>query len=159
MKKKILIIDDEESIRGVLKDSLEYEGYNVMEAINSEEALRKARSILPDLIILDLGIPSIGGLEVCRILRKDEKTKTIPIIILTVRSREVDKVIGLELLPNHTVTLSPPSHEPLIITLVLLTVPSGGVGSSKVNDPSGQSKPLYTLRLSTVTILSAPAVP
>jgi DNA-binding response OmpR family regulator len=104
MKKKILVIDDEESIRGVLVDSLEYEGYNVIEAIDSEEALRKARSLEPDLIILDLGIPTIGGLEVCRILRKDNKTKSIPIIMLTVRSREVDKVIGLEMGADDYIT-------------------------------------------------------
>jgi len=97
MKKKILVIDDEESIREVVKDILEHEGYNVIIGINSEEAIRKAVTLTPDIIILDLGIPTIGGLEVCRILRKEKKTSAIPIIILTVRSREVDKIIGLEM--------------------------------------------------------------
>jgi len=96
-RKKILVVDDEESIRDVLKDTLKHEGFKVIEGTNSEEALRKAKSLEPDLIVLDLGIPTIGGLEVCRILRNSEGTKHIPIIILTVRSREVDKIIGLEM--------------------------------------------------------------
>ncbi|MFW6172913.1 MAG: response regulator [Elusimicrobiota bacterium] len=104
MKKKILIIDDEESLRSVLKDTLENEGFRVTEGENSEEAIRKAENIKPDLIILDLGIPTIGGLEVCRILRNKEETKSIPIIILTVRSREVDKVIGLEMGADDYIT-------------------------------------------------------
>ncbi|MBN2407996.1 MAG: response regulator transcription factor [Elusimicrobia bacterium] len=104
MKKKILIVDDEESIRELLKDTLEKEGYSIIEAKDSEEALRKAKSVLPDLVVLDLGIPTIGGLEVCRILRKAEETKNIPIIILTVRSREVDKVIGLEMGADDYIT-------------------------------------------------------
>lgn len=104
MKKKILVIDDEQSIREVVKDILEHEGYNVILGANSEEAIRKAIALVPDLIVLDLGIPSIGGLEVCRILRKETNTKTIPIIILTVRSREIDKIIGLEMGADDYIT-------------------------------------------------------
>ncbi|MFH1415426.1 MAG: response regulator transcription factor [Elusimicrobiota bacterium] len=104
MKKKVLVIDDEQSIREVVKDILEHEGFNVIVGVNSEEAIRKTIALLPDLIILDLGIPTIGGLEVCRILRKELKTKTIPIIILTVRSREVDKIIGLEMGADDYIT-------------------------------------------------------
>lgn len=104
MKKKILIIDDEKSIREVLKDILEHEGYNIILGINSEEAIRKAVAIKPDLMVLDLGIPTIGGLEVCRILKKQPETKLIPIIILTVRSREVDKIIGLEMGADDYIT-------------------------------------------------------
>ena len=104
MKKRILIIDDENSIRNVVKDTLEAEGYTVIEGENTEEAIRKAKDLKPDLIILDLGIPTIGGLEVCRILRKNEETAGIPIIMLTVRSREVDKVIGLEMGADDYIT-------------------------------------------------------
>ncbi len=104
MKKKILVVDDERSIREVVKDILENEGYHVLIGINSEEAIRKSIALVPDLIILDLGIPTIGGLEVCRILRKETNTMTIPIIILTARSREVDKIIGLEMGADDYVT-------------------------------------------------------
>ncbi len=104
MKKRILIIDDEGSIRSVVRDTLETEGYSVIEGTNSEEAVRKAKELKPDLIILDLGIPTIGGLEVCRILRKDSETSEVPIIMLTVRSGEVDKVIGLEMGADDYVT-------------------------------------------------------
>lgn len=104
MKKKILVVDDERSIREVVKDILENEGYHVLLGINSEEAIRKSIALVPDLIILDLGIPTIGGLEVCRILRKETNTMTIPIIILTARSREVDKIIGLEMGADDYVT-------------------------------------------------------
>lgn len=104
MKKKILVIDDEQSIREVVKDILDNEGYNIIIGINSEEAIRKAISLTPDLIILDLGIPTIGGLEVCRILRKEKRTMSIPIIMLTVRSREVDKIIGLEMGADDYIT-------------------------------------------------------
>ncbi len=104
MKKKILVVDDERSIREVVKDILENEGYHVLLGINSEEAIRKSIALVPDLIILDLGIPTIGGLEVCRILRKEANTMTIPIIILTARSREVDKIIGLEMGADDYVT-------------------------------------------------------
>lgn len=104
MKKNILLVDDEKEIREVVKDILEYEGYNVILGENSEEAIRKASSLSPDLMILDLGIPTIGGLEVCRILKKDKKTMLIPIVILTVRSREVDKIIGLEMGADDYIT-------------------------------------------------------
>ena len=104
IKKRILVVDDEDSIRSVVRDMLEVEGYAVIEGKNSEEAIRKSRELKPDLIMLDLGIPTIGGLEVCRILRKTSETSDIPIIILTVRDREVDKVIGLEMGADDYVT-------------------------------------------------------
>ncbi len=104
MKKKILVIDDEKAIREVVRDILEHEGFNVIVGSNSDEAIRKAIALVPDLIVLDLGIPTIGGLEVCRILKKENNTRTIPIIILTVRSREVDKIIGLEMGADDYIT-------------------------------------------------------
>jgi DNA-binding response OmpR family regulator len=104
MKTKILVVDDEKPMREVVKDILEHEGYNIILGENSEEAIRKGATLDPDLIILDLGIPTIGGLEVCRILKNDAKTSAIPIIILTVRSREVDKIIGLEMGADDYIT-------------------------------------------------------
>ncbi len=104
MNKKILVIDDEESIRELVRDTLETEGFIVSDGENSEDALGKARKLKPDLMILDLGIPTIGGLEVCRLVRQDSNIAHLPIIILTVRSREVDKVIGLEMGADDYVT-------------------------------------------------------
>ncbi len=123
MKKRILIIDDEASIRSIVRDTLETEGYNVIEGENSEEAIRKARKLKPDLLILDLGIPTIGGLEVCRILRKDDETAGVPIIILTVRSREVDKVIGLEMGADDYITK--PFHRRELIARVKAVIRRG----------------------------------
>ncbi len=123
MKKRILVIDDEESIRSVVRDSLETEGYAVIEGENSEEAIRKATELKPDLMILDLGIPTIGGLEVCRILRKREETAGLPIIILTVRSREVDKVIGLEMGADDYITK--PFHRRELIARVKAVIRRG----------------------------------
>lgn len=104
MKKKILVIDDDKFIRDVVKDVLEPEGFNVIEGVTSEEAISKANHFSPDLIILDLGISPIGGLEVCQILRKEEKTKAIPIIMLTGHSAEIDKLTGLEMGADDYIT-------------------------------------------------------
>ena len=94
--KKILIVDDEESLRNMVSDVLDSKGFNVAAAATSDEALEKVQEELPDLILLDLGIPDIGGLEVCRIIRRTDGIKNIPIIILTARDAQVDKIIGLE---------------------------------------------------------------
>lgn len=104
MKKKILVVDDEEMVRDVIRDLLELEGYNIIEAVNSKEAIAKAKKNPPDLIILDLIIPTIGGMEVCEILRKEEKTKFVPIIMLTGRIMEEDKLMGLEIGADDYIT-------------------------------------------------------
>ena len=94
--KRILVIDDEEAIREMVRDLLESEDFVVSTAKNSTEALEMVKKSPPDLIILDVRFPTIGGIEVCRILKNDEKTKYIPVMMLTVQSSETDKVIGLE---------------------------------------------------------------
>lgn len=104
MKKKILVVDDEEMVRDVIRDLLELEGYNIIEAVNSKEAIEKAKKTPPDLIILDLIIPTIGGMEVCEILKKEEKTKFVPIIMLTGRIMEEDKLMGLEIGADDYIT-------------------------------------------------------
>lgn len=96
LHKRILVVDDEESIRQVVNDILETENFVVSTAKNSAEAFEKIKESVPDLIILDVRFPTIGGIEVCRILKSDKKTKFIPIIMLTVQATETDKVIGLE---------------------------------------------------------------
>ena len=94
--KKILVVDDEENILELVKDILEAENYAVLTAHTSDEAFEKIRTSKPDLIILDLRFPTIGGIETCRILKNDKSTCQIPILMLTVQSTETDKVIGLE---------------------------------------------------------------
>lgn len=101
MPKRILVVEDEETIRHTLRYNLIKEGYLVGEARNGTEALVEARRSRPDLIILDLMLPELNGLEVCRILRQE---MTVPILILTAKDAEVDKVIGLQIGADDYVT-------------------------------------------------------
>lgn len=91
---KILVVDDEENIAQTLKYNLVREGYEVSTTGNGREALDMARNEQPDLIILDLMLPGMNGLDVCRTLRQ---TSTVPILMLTAKEEEVDKILGLEL--------------------------------------------------------------
>lgn len=95
-KQKILVVDDEPDLVELVKDVLERNNYSVISARNADIAIKKVRESKPDLIILDLNLPGIGGIEVCRILKRDRKTNSIPIIMLTVKSTETDKIAGLE---------------------------------------------------------------
>lgn len=96
MAKKIIIVDDEEDITSAINVRLKAEGYDTGEAYGGREALALIRSELPDLVILDVMMPDMDGFQVCRELKKDPKCKRIPIIIFTVRSREIDRKIGFE---------------------------------------------------------------
>ena len=97
MKEKILIVDDEKDIVRMLNYNLKKEGYRTVEAYDGEVALDLAAREHPDLIILDLMLPGVDGLEVCKLLKKESKTSAIPIIMLTAKTQETDKVVGLEL--------------------------------------------------------------
>ena len=99
---KILIIEDEPSMVLGLRDSLEYEGYEVSAAGDGKEGLEKAARAKPDLILLDVMLPVMSGIDVCRALRN--KGIEIPIIMLTARSQEIDKVVGLEIGAGDYVT-------------------------------------------------------
>jgi len=103
-KSTILIVDDEEDILELLNYNLTREGYQVLMAQSGEQALEAAQSELPGLIILDLMLPGIDGLDVCRELKKDSKTQNIPIIMLTAKGEEADIVTGLELGADDYVT-------------------------------------------------------
>ena len=94
--KKILIVDDEQDIVESLKFVLEAADYTCYLAYNGEEGLRLAKEIMPDLIILDVMMPKINGFKVSRLLKFDSKYKNIPILMLTARSQEEDKLIGEE---------------------------------------------------------------
>jgi phosphate regulon transcriptional regulator PhoB len=94
--KKILIVDDEPDILELISYNLKKEGFHITKALDGEEALQKVRAGHLDLIILDLMLPGIQGMELCRILRNNPRTAHIPIIMLTARGEESDKVRGLE---------------------------------------------------------------
>jgi CheY-like chemotaxis protein len=91
----ILVVEDEPNMVAGLRDNFEFEGYRVITASDGVEGLRRALEESPDLVILDVMMPQMSGLEVCRQLRA--KRASIPIIMLTARGQEVDKVVGLEL--------------------------------------------------------------
>jgi two-component system, OmpR family, alkaline phosphatase synthesis response regulator PhoP len=96
-RERILVVDDEEDLLELVNYNLNKEGYRVNCVGTGEDALAEARKTLPDLIVLDLLLPTVDGLEVCRLLKSDSKTQHIPIIMLTAKSEEADVVAGLEL--------------------------------------------------------------
>jgi len=96
LAKKILVVDDEVYILHILDFSLGAEGYEVITAADGEEAMRKARSEKPDLIVLDIMMPKVDGFEACRRLKADPETSPIPVILLTAKGREVDRQMGME---------------------------------------------------------------
>ena len=97
VKRTILVVEDEQDIRDLVRFHLEQEGYAVREADSGERALAQVASERPALIVLDLMLPGTDGLEVCRRLRAAEPTATLPIIMLTARAEELDRVLGLEM--------------------------------------------------------------
>jgi two-component system, OmpR family, phosphate regulon response regulator PhoB len=101
---RILLIEDEKGLVQSLTWYFNREGYETTAVADGAEGLRKAQTLLPDLILLDLMLPGMGGLDVCRELRSGEKTKQIPIIIITARSEETDEVIGLSMGADDYVT-------------------------------------------------------
>lgn len=96
-KEHILVVDDEEDILELVRYNLTKEGYRVTAVATGEEALRTAHSVHPELILLDLMLPGVDGLEVCRQLKQDPKTSHVPIIMLSAKGEEADIVAGLEL--------------------------------------------------------------
>ncbi len=101
MPGKVLVVEDDETLQGVLKYNLTKDGYSVIAALNGVQALESARAEKPDLILLDINLPHMNGLEVCRILRKE---MSVPIIMLTARTEEIDKIVGLEIGADDYIT-------------------------------------------------------
>jgi len=94
MAKKILVVDDEPRLLKVITIRLKASGYEVITAQDGAEALEKAKSLNPDLIILDVLMPKVDGYEACRLLKFDEKYKSIPVIMLTAKAQDIDKAMG-----------------------------------------------------------------
>jgi DNA-binding response OmpR family regulator len=99
---KVLIVEDDDSMMAALRDGFEYEGYAVAQARDGAEGLRQATQSPPDVIILDVMLPKMSGLDVCRDIRK--AGNNVPIIMLTARGQEIDKVLGLKLGADDYVT-------------------------------------------------------
>jgi DNA-binding response OmpR family regulator len=130
VSKRILVVEDEEAIRETLRYNLVREGYQVIEAGTGPDALTLARAERPDLILLDVMLPGLSGLEVCRVLRQESAT---PILMLTAKGTEVDKVVGLQLGADDYVT-KPFSFNELLARITALlrrsemtTRPAGAV--------------------------------
>lgn len=132
-KESILVVDDERDIIELIEYNLSREGYSVFSAQTGEEALATAQSKLPELIILDLMLPGIDGLEVCKRLKKTSETENIPIIILTAKGEEADIVTGLELGADDYVT------KPFSPKVLLARVRSILRRSSEKDDKSDKS--------------------
>ena len=101
MSRTILVVDDEQTIREALAYNLEREGYRVVTATDGREALSEFRARRPDLVVLDLMLPELSGVEVCRIMRRES---AVPILMLTAKDSELDKVVGLEVGADDYIT-------------------------------------------------------
>jgi DNA-binding response OmpR family regulator len=104
VKAKILVVDDEPEAVELVEFNLKQAGFEVLTAADGADALKKAHSALPSLVVLDLMLPEIDGLEVCKMLRRDPATATIPIVMVTARAAEIDRVLGLELGADDYIT-------------------------------------------------------
>jgi two-component system phosphate regulon response regulator PhoB len=101
---RVLVIEDERALTDVLAYNLQREGYEAILAHDGQEGLRKAQTLLPDLILLDLMLPTLSGLDVCRELRSGERTRDIPIIMITAKAEETDQVVGFKMGADDYVT-------------------------------------------------------
>ena len=120
----ILIVEDEQDIRELLAYNLEKEGYATVQAADGKEGLELARSRKPDLILLDLMLPKMDGLAVCRELERDSGTVRIPIIMLTARGEDVDRILGFELGADDYITK--PYNIPILLARVKAVLRRGG---------------------------------
>ena len=102
--KKILVVDDEVDLVETVRFPLEMEGYHVLVSYNGEDALNQARKENPDLILLDLMLPKLDGYKVCRLLKFDDRYKHIPILMLTAKTQERDRALGMETGANEYIT-------------------------------------------------------
>lgn len=126
----IAIVEDEQNIVELVKYNLDREGYRTISANNGRKGLDLVKQELPDLVILDLMMPEMDGLTVCKQLRADQQTKGIPIIILTAKSEEADRVLGLEMGADDYVT-KPFSPRELVARVRAVLRRSGNVGEDE----------------------------
>lgn len=130
MKPTILVVDDEADAVDLIEFNLKNAGYQVKSASDGAEALKKARSVLPNLIVLDVMLPEMDGFEICKLLRRDANTAAIPIIMLTAKAAEIDRVLGLELGADDYLT-KPFSPRELVLRVKKLLERHNGVPEEK----------------------------
>lgn len=135
--KKILVVDDEKPISDIVKFNLTKEGYEVYTAYDGEEALAQVEEVVPDLVLLDLMLPKIDGLEVCRAIRKNHD---MPIIMVTAKDSEIDKVLGLELGADDYVTKPFSNRE--LVARVKANLRRQGSGPTKEEEATPESNEL-----------------
>lgn len=116
VKQKILVVDDEQDILEILDYNLRKQGYIVFKARNGQEALEKAITVLPDLIILDIRMPEMNGIDVCRNIRKVDELKTTPVLFLTADADEYTSMSALESGGDHFITK--PIHPSLLFSMI-----------------------------------------
>ena len=133
MNQRILVIEDEANIQELLKYNLEKNGYKVVVEGNGIDGLEEAIANVPDLILLDLMLPGLDGLEVCKRLRMEKRTKKVPIFMLTAKSEELDKVLGLELGADDYIT-KPFSIKELIARI---RAAMRRIGDDRIDEPAG----------------------
>ena len=116
MKPKILVVDDEPEAVELVEFNLKQAGFEVVTAADGAEALKKARALLPNLMVLDLMLPEVDGLEVCKMVRRDPVTAAMPIVMVTAKAAEIDRILGLELGADDYIT-KPFSPRELILRI------------------------------------------
>lgn len=131
MRQKILAVDDEKDILRLLEHNLGKAGYDVISAEDGPEAIDMAKRVLPDLIILDVMLPNIEGTEVLKALRKDRITDKIPVMMLTAKGEELDRVVGLELGADDYI-VKPFSPKELLLRVNVLLRKKGSEAGAKV---------------------------
>ena len=136
-KHRILLVDDEPSIVKMVGKRLEVEGFDVIIAMDAQEALNKARSEHPDLIVLDLMLPKLNGYEVCTMLKQDTRYQKIPIVLFTAKAQEKDEKLGMECGANAYVRKPFRAQELLEKIRSLITAPSARPGGVQSQAPQG----------------------
>jgi two-component system phosphate regulon response regulator PhoB len=132
MAETVLIVDDEADVVDLLAYNLQRAGYKTVTARDGANALQKARDLLPALIVLDLMLPQLDGTEVCKTLKADPKTAHIPIIMLTAKAEEVDRVVGLELGAEDYVTKPFSPREVALRVKTILRRAAGKIAPSEI---------------------------
>lgn len=128
----VLLVEDEPDILGMVQYNLEHAGFNVLTAEDGETGLELARAEMPGLVILDLMLPGMDGLDVCKSLKREASTKDIPVLMLTARKDEVDRILGLELgADDYVVKPFSPRELVLRVRAILRRSSSGGADSSE----------------------------
>ena len=133
MKAKVFLVEDEQSIVTLVEYSLKSEGYKVLVSSNGEEALSEIKKEEPDIVLLDWMLPDLSGLDICKLLKKDEKFKHIPIIMLTAKGQEEDKVAALNAGADDYITKPFGNAEMIARINALLRRSKPGVVSDKIS--------------------------